>query len=581
MKYLFLLPALVVGLGLITATTDFLHAEIFTVTTTNASSSGSLPVRIAQANVTPGKNVIKITVTNVIMLGSPLPTISNSLTITGGANNPTVISGGGTLPIFTFAAGTTNSLSNLVLANGYTTNNGAAISNASILSISGCVITNNTAINGFGGAIFNSGSIAISSSVISGNQANGLGGGIYNIGVLSISQSIFVTNCATGGVGQNAGLITAGGGGGGGGFGGALFSASGTVRITNSTFFQNAAIGGNGGGITSSGANSYAGGKGGGGAGGSGGSAGGGGNGGFDSGGGGSSGAGNYYGYPGGSGGYGGGGAGGGAGTSHLGNPGGLGGQSAAWGGAGIQGDNAGDNGGVGGGGAGLGGAIFVQGGSCSLINCTIANNFSNGGLDGNGGNSGQGAAGGVFNYSGAVLLVNTIIAGNNAANSRPDVNGAFISSGFNLIGNNQGATNLSILDFQNVSANLGSLQDNGGSTLTCVPLPGSYAIANGISADAPTIDQRGVPRPQGGAFDIGAVQVVTGSPFVTGAAMVSGSGFSLNTIFDATNKYRIQASTNLTTWIDLVTNSSGGTLYFTDTGATNLNRRFYRTATP
>jgi hypothetical protein len=204
-----------------------------------------------------------------------------------------------------------------------------------------------------------------------------------------------------------------------------------------------------------------------------------------------------------------------------------------------------------------------VQGGSCSLINCTIANNFSNGGLDGNGGNSGQGAAGGVFNYSGAVLLVNTIIAGNNAANSRPDVNGAFISSGFNLIGNNQGATNLSILDFQNVSANLGPLQDNGGSTLTCVPLPGSYAIANGISADAPTIDQRGVPRPQGGAFDIGAVQVVTGSPFVTGAAMVSGSGFSLNTIFDATNKYRIQASTNLTAWIDLITNSSGGTLYF------------------
>src|ERR1035441_64928 len=181
MKYLFLLPALVVGLGLSTATTDFLHAEIFTVTTTNASSSGSLPVRIAQANVTPGKNEIKITVTNVITLGSLLPTISNSLTIIGAANTPAVISGGGVLQIFNFAAGTTNSLSNLVLANGYTTNNGAAISNASILSISGCVITNNNAINGFGGAIFNSGAIAISSSVISGNRATRFGG-IYNRG---------------------------------------------------------------------------------------------------------------------------------------------------------------------------------------------------------------------------------------------------------------------------------------------------------------------------------------------------------------------------------------------------------------
>src|ERR1039458_9176469 len=251
MKYLFLLPALVVGLGLITATTDFLHAEIFTVTTTNASSSGSLPVRIAQANVTPGKNEIKITVTNVITLGSPLPTISNSLTIIGAANTPAVISGGGVLQIFNFAAGTTNSLSNLVLANGYTTNNGAAISNASILSISGCVITNNNAINGFGGAIFNSGAIAISSSVISGNRATRFGGGIYNTGALSISCSIFLTNCATAESAKMQILWL-------------LVVAVGVVALAARYlvlqaqlelqiphFFQNASIGGNGGGITS------------------------------------------------------------------------------------------------------------------------------------------------------------------------------------------------------------------------------------------------------------------------------------------------------------------------------------------
>ena len=131
------------------------------------------------------------------------------------------------------------------------------------------------------------------------------------------------------------------------------------------------------------------------------------------------------------------------------------------------------------------------------------------------------------------------------------------------------------------MSASLGTLQNNGGSTLTCVPLPGSYAIGYGTSTGAPVTDQRGVPRPQNGAFDIGAVQVVTGSPFVAGGTMVNGSGFNLNTIFDATNKYRIQASTNLTAWIDLITNSSGGALYFIDTAATNLNCRFYRTATP
>ena len=168
-----------------------------------------------------------------------------------------------------------------------------------------------------------------------------------------------------------------------------------------------------------------------------------------------------------------------------------------------------------------------------------------------------------------------------NSATPQADLCGAFVSAGFNLIGNNQGATNLSIFDFQNVAANLGPLQNNGGLTLTCIPLQGSLAVGNGTSTGAPNIDQRGVPRPRGGAFDIGAVQVVTGSPFVSGGTMASGSGFSLNTIYDATNSYRIQASTNLTTWVNLTTNASGGALNFTDTGAINMNRRFYRTATP
>jgi len=177
--------------------------------------------------------------------------------------------------------------------------------------------------------------------------------------------------------------------------------------------------------------------------------------------------------------------------------------------------------------------------------------------------------------------LVNTIVAANNAPNYSPDMMGTFVSSGYNLIGNNQGAANLSLFDFQNLSANLGTLTNNGGSTLTCVPLPGSYAIGYGTSTGAPTTDQRGVPRPQNGAFDIGAVQVVANSPYVTGGALVKGSGFTLNTFFDATNKYRLQASTNLPTWVDLYTNVNGGILHFTDSAATNLSRRYYRTVKP
>ena len=197
------------------------------------------------------------------------------------------------------------------------------------------------------------------------------------------------------------------------------------------------------------------------------------------------------------------------------------------------------------------------------------------------GGMPGSGMGGGIFQHFGSVTLLGTIIAGNSAKDNGADLNGIVSSVGYNLIGNNQGATNLSIFDFQNVTANIGPLQDNGGPTLTCAPFYGSLAIGNGTSAGAPKTDQRGVPRPQSGAFDIGAVQAVTGSPLVTGAAAVKGSGFTLNTIFDATNSYRVQASTNLTAWVNLSTNASGGPLHFIDTAATNLNRRFYRTATP
>jgi hypothetical protein len=218
------------------------------------------------------------------------------------------------------------------------------------------------------------------------------------------------------------------------------------------------------------------------------------------------------------------------------------------------------------------------------FVNCTFASNSATGGSGadpGSGTSPGQGIAGGIYNYSGTVSLLNTIIAGNSASNSSPDLNGAFVSSGFNLIGNNQGATNLSIFDFQEVAANLGPLQNNGGPTLTCAPLQGSFAINNGTSAGAPYTDQRGVPRPQGGAFDIGAVEVVTGSPIFLGVAMNGGSGFSLSTIFDATNSYQIQASTNLTNWTVLTNYANGGAQTLIDAAATNSNRRFYRTATP
>jgi hypothetical protein len=128
-----------------------LHAATFTVTTTNSSGAGSLAVAIAEADATPGTNQIEFSVTNTITLSLPLPTITNNVAITGNATVPTVISGGGTLPLFTFVAGTTNSLANLVLANGFTMSSGAAINNSGTLFVSSCVMSNNSAPENMGG----------------------------------------------------------------------------------------------------------------------------------------------------------------------------------------------------------------------------------------------------------------------------------------------------------------------------------------------------------------------------------------------------------------------------------------------
>jgi hypothetical protein len=62
----------------------------------------------------------------------------------------------------------------------------------------------------------------------------------------------------------------------------------------------------------------------------------------------------------------------------------------------------------------------------------------------------------------------------------------------------------------------LSSLQDNGGPTLTMLPLPGSPAFDAAASANCPATDQRGITRPQGAGCEIGAVEVVPTAPVLT-----------------------------------------------------------------
>ncbi|MEH1871599.1 DUF4347 domain-containing protein [Nostoc sp.] len=195
-------------------------------------------------------------------------------------------------------------------------------------------------------------------------------------------------------------------------------------------------------------------------------------------------------------------------------------------------------------------GSAYVGGNSLTLISSTINNNTAD--SDSNG----TGNGGGVFSTSDESKVSNTIIAGNfdksTSGDIHPDVSGALIDSGNNLIGNNTGSTAFTTSTLVGTSASpidpkLGLLQNNGGATLTQALLANSPAIDAGKNSLVTTgviTDQRGTPfsRIFNGVVDIGAYEVqspITLPPVNTDTFVVtntndSGSGSLRQAILNA-----------------------------------------------
>jgi len=186
------------------------------------------------------------------------------------------------------------------------------------------------------------------------------------------------------------------------------------------------------------------------------------------------------------------------------------------------------------GGESGGGGIYYAGAGTVTLTSNTLSENFTTGGSAvgstfPNGNQPGSGNGGGISNSgTGVINTRNTIIAGNTATTTGPDVFGAATSQGFNLIGNNTGATLNAQMPNDQVGVSgapinplLGPLQINGSFTQTRRPLPGSPAIDKGNSFGL-TTDQRGFQRPLdnpaipnaagGDGSDIGAVELFADS---------------------------------------------------------------------
>lgn len=174
------------------------------------------------------------------------------------------------------------------------------------------------------------------------------------------------------------------------------------------------------------------------------------------------------------------------------------------------------------------GGGLWTEAGSVTIENSTISGNISpsGGAIYVNGtapvtlrqatvvANPGSIAIR-LANAGSDLTLDNCIVAENGDGN--PDFSlesGAVVTPfGVNLIGRNDGVESIFPLDslVGNLASPLlpllGGLAENGGFTETMLPAANSPAIdaaSGGLEAD-----QRGVSRPQGAGFDLGAVEVV------------------------------------------------------------------------
>lgn len=204
---------------------------------------------------------------------------------------------------------------------------------------------------------------------------------------------------------------------------------------------------------------------------------------------------------------------------------------------AGGNGGNSSVSGRAGSGGNAGGAAIYSQG-SLTLTGCTISGNVATGGNGGtarnnpeNDGHPGSSIAGIMAVAGGSATLSNTLCAANSSygpGSYSPDVQGAFVSKGFNLIGtadDSSGFTQASDqtgTDAARINPLLGPLANNGGPTNTMAPGTGSPARDRGRRFQL-IDDQRGISRPindpavpdaaGGDGSDIGAVEFVQEGP--------------------------------------------------------------------
>lgn len=165
-----------------------------------ASTVSELVADINYANNTGGTFTINLNPANDFELYTYLPVVGSSKAV-----DLTIIGNGGTIErvgsqsfnLVSVAAGASLTLDNVTLQNGYVASGlGGAIYNSGTLTIRDSTLSgNHVSGRSAGGAILNNGTLAVIGSTFTANYADGgHGGAIYNGGVVTVSDSRFFGN---------------------------------------------------------------------------------------------------------------------------------------------------------------------------------------------------------------------------------------------------------------------------------------------------------------------------------------------------------------------------------------------------
>jgi hypothetical protein len=236
-----------------------------------------------------------------------------------------------------------------------------------------------------------------------------------------------------------------------------------------------------------------------------------------------------------------------------------------------------------------FGGGIY-NGNTLTLNQCTLSGNLANYG-------------GGIYNASGATLVVNqSTLSENQVIFDGSDLYSYGMMTLFNTIATDSlrngvgGGGSVTLLgnNLTTGDPQLASLANNGGPTLTMLPLAASPAIDAGDDSATAIFatDQRGSPRRSGLHVDIGAVEVLLASglpSILTGVTRLNDGSVQFGftnlvgasfTVFESTN-----VALPLNLWSNLgpalETPAVSGQFQFTDPQATNDRQRFYRVRSP